>query len=106
MINVTPGSDAREAGRVPKRSWRMALLAALAGIAAGTLAIIVEGTPRTALVAASVVLLITAFLCVGITSLESHSGPPFDPDEPPAEPPVPPSQVTLVHDPGKHERST
>jgi hypothetical protein len=99
MINATPGSESRGARKVPTRAWRLALLAALAGIAAGTLALILQGAPRAVFGAAAVVLLVTAFFCVGVTSLESHSGPPFDPDEPPAEPPVPQSQVTLIYDP-------
>jgi hypothetical protein len=77
----------------------MALLVAFLAIAAATLAFILRGTPRVVLGAAAIVLMITAFFCVGVTSLEAHSGPLFDPDEPPAEPPVPQSQVTLIYDP-------
>ena len=60
-----------------------------------------EGTPRATFAGTAIVFLVAAFFCVGATSLESHSGPAFDPDEPPAEPPVPQSQVTLVYDPKK-----
>jgi uncharacterized RDD family membrane protein YckC len=75
------------------------LLAAIAGITAAGVAIILDGAPSAALAGAAIILIATAFFCLGTTSVEAHSGPPFDPDEPREEPPVPQSQVTLVHDP-------
>ena len=95
----TKRTDSGTGRNVPARAWRLSLLAAAAGTAAAGLAIIWDGAPRALLAGAAVVLLITAFFCFGVTSLESHSGPAFDPDEPRPEPPVPQSQVTLVHNP-------
>jgi hypothetical protein len=99
MKHSSAGTPSRTDREVPARAWRLSMLAAFAGIAAAGLAVIVDGTSRAVFASAAIILLITAFFCVGVTSLESHSGPPFDPDEPPAEPPVPQSQVTLIHDP-------
>ena len=75
-------------------------MAALAVIACGLIARILDGALGAAFGGAAIVLLITAFFCVGVTSQELSSGPPFDPDEPPPIPPVPQSQVALVYDPG------
>lgn len=83
----------------PVRVWLLSLLAALTGFAAAGLSVILDGTPRAVFASAAVVLLVTALFCVVVTFFESHSAPPFDPDEPLEEPPVPHSQVTLVHDP-------
>jgi len=92
-------TDSRAGRNVPARAWRLSLLAAAAGIAAAGLAFFWDGAPRALFAGAAAVLLITAFFCFGVTSLESHSGPAIDPDEPRTEPPVPQSQVTLVHNP-------
>jgi hypothetical protein len=95
----TQRTESRTGRNVPARAWRLSFLAAAAGVVAAGVAIAWDGLPRTLFAGAAVVLLITAFFCFGVTSLESHSGPAFDPDEPRAEPPVPQSQVTLVHNP-------
>lgn len=95
------GTVSRTNRKVPARAWRLSLLATLIGGAAAGLAAMFEGTPRAIFAGAAIVFLIAAFFCVGVTSLESQRGPPFDPDAPPAEPPVPQSQVTLVYDPSK-----
>lgn len=100
------GSASRTNRKVPARAWRLSLLAALAGIAAGGLAILLAGTPRAAFASAAVVFLVTAFVSVGITALESHGHPPFDPDEPRAEPPVARSRVTLIYDPKAPPKSS
>lgn len=91
-------ANPRTGHKVPARAWRLSLLVAIAGITAAGVAIILDGTPRTVFAGAAIILLATAFFCFGATSLEAHSGPPFDPDEPFEEPPVPQSQVTLLHD--------
>lgn len=83
----------------PARSWLLTLLAVLAGAAAGVVAVMLDGTASSAFAGAAIVFFVTAFFCAGITSLESHSGPAFELDEPPPTPPVPQSQVTLIYDP-------
>jgi hypothetical protein len=98
-MKYAAGINSRTGSKVPARAWRLSLLAAIAGISAAGVAIILDGTPRAVLAGAAIVLVATAFFCLGTTSLHAHSGPPFDPDEPREEPPVPQSQVTLVHDP-------
>lgn len=85
--------------KVPARAWGLSMLATFVGIAAGGLALLLEAMPRAVFAAAAVVFLLTAFVCFGITSLESRGDPPFDPDAPAGEPPVPQSQVTLIYDP-------
>jgi hypothetical protein len=85
--------------KAPARAWLLTLLATLAAIAAGIVAVMLDGTTRAAFAGAAMVFSITAFFCAGFTSLEATSDPPFDPDEPPPIPPVPQSQVTLVYDP-------
>jgi hypothetical protein len=99
MTHVTKGSESRTVRQVPARAWSLAVFAAVVGIVSGILAMFLSGMPRAVLAAAAFVFLLTAFLCIGFNSIESRSGPPFDPDEPPAEPPVPQTQVTLVYDP-------
>lgn len=99
MSHGTRESDQAVTRKVPTRAWLLTLLAALAGIIAGIVAAMLEGTPRAAFAGAAIVFFFTAFFCAGVTSLESSSGPPFDPDEPPPIPPVPKSQVTLVYNP-------
>jgi hypothetical protein len=92
-------SDPPITRKVPVRAWILTLSAALAGIAAGIVAVVLEGTLRAAFAGAAIVFISTAFFCAGVTSLESSSGPGFDLDEPPPIPPVPQSQVTLVYNP-------
>jgi hypothetical protein len=92
-------TNSRTGCKVPARAWRLSLLAAIAGITAAGVATVLDGTTRAVLAGAAIILLATAFFCLGATSLEAHSGPPFDPDEPSEEPPAPQSQVTLVYDP-------
>jgi len=99
MNQATQGSVSRSNRKVPARAWRLSVLATIAGIGAGALAVILEGTPCALFAGAAIVLLVTAFFCIGVTALESQSGPPVDPDEPPTEPPVPQSEVTSVYDP-------
>jgi hypothetical protein len=101
MNHGTRKSNPRVTRSVPRRAWLLASVAALAGIACGPIALILDGALGAAFGGAAIALLITAFFCVGVTSQELSSGPPFDPDEPPPIPPVPQSQVALIYDPGE-----
>jgi hypothetical protein len=99
MTHTIRVKASRTNSQAPTRAWQLSLLATFAGLAAVGLAVICDGPPRAAFDSVAIVLLVTAFFCDGFTSLESHNGPPFDPDELPVEPPVPQSQVTLIYDP-------
>ena len=101
MSRGTRKSNPRVTRSVPRRAWLLASVAALAGLACGLIALILDGALGVAFGGAAIVLLITAFVCVGVTSQEFSSGPPFDPDEPPPIPPVPQSEVALIYDPGE-----
>jgi hypothetical protein len=97
------GLAAASAGRKTwsRRAWVLTLLAAVAGIASGIVAIVLDGAPRASFAAASIVCLATMAYCAATVWLETSHNPPIDLEAPLPEPPVPQSQVTLVYDPSK-----
>ena len=98
---MSQSAPAKTCKAAPRRAWPLTLVTVVAALASGAIAMLIDGTPRAAFGGASIVFLIAAFFCAGITSLESHDDPPFDPDEPAPTPPVPQSPITLVYDPGE-----
>ena len=79
----------------------LTLVAGLAGIALGVAAVIVDGSLRAPLAAASIVCVVTAAFCVVTVLFDASNSPPVDLEAPPPELPIPESPVALVHDSGK-----